>query len=151
MRVYYLSDGKIFKIARDVDPLPEDSPKTAINVPYSVLEVDEVHNRVLCSLLLRNSRGTPEHPMPDRYSVNASGQLVSSDTGEVVTINPNPNKESFKLSRLYNVTPDQARTYIGGQVNAITTLAQAKTFLKAYLPEVAAAIVYLAKQSRLKD
>ena len=109
MRLYYLADGKILKIARVIDALPEDSPKTAINVPYSILELDEEYNRVTCFLLIRNNRGTPEHPMPDRLSVNGLGQLINNDTLAVVTINPNPNKEAFKRIEHMTASKDPGR------------------------------------------
>ena len=149
MRVYYTDKG-IAKVTRDFDPLPEDSPKTAINIPYSVIEIDEAFNRELCFKLIRNKRGTEDAPMPDRFRVE-NGQLIDNDTNEVATVSPNPQKESFKLSLLYSVTPEQAKTYIQNQVNAISNLTQAKAFLSAYLPEVAAAIVWLARQSKLED
>jgi hypothetical protein len=166
MRIYYLQaeyepgKRKIIIVWRAVDgPLPEDSPKTAINDPYSVLEIDEKYNRLLCALLGRNVRfvapgdlAPPTH-LPDRFYVNASDQLVLNDTGQVVPIQPNPEKEAFKLSDLYGLsqaqleayiddklraaiggmTPAQVKDYIDTQMASITTLAQAKTVIAALL------------------
>ncbi len=153
MRIYYQNDGKIIKVySEQIDfARPEDSPKTAINVPYSVLEFDEKYNRLLAHLLLRNSRGTPQQPLPDRFSVNASGQLVNNDTKEIVTINPNPEREAYKASALYKVTPAQAATWVQDKINAASTLSQLKTALSTILPEMARATVYLARQSKLED
>lgn len=152
MRVYYLNSEyesgkhKIMKVYSEyVDRiLPEDTSKTAINVPYTVIEFDERYNRILAHLLLKNHRGTIEQPMPDRFYVNNNGQIILNDTGEVQTVNPNPQKESYKLSALYNLTQAQLEKYID---NNVTTLASAKTFLK----KLAAVTLWLVKQSRLDE
>jgi len=141
MRVYYTDKG-IAKITRDIDPLPEDSPKTAINIPYSVIEIDEAFNRELCFKLIRNKRGTEDAPMPDRFRVE-NGQLIDNDTNEVATVSPNPQKAAYKLSALYGLTQEQLMTYID---NNVTNLATQKEFDK----KVAAILLWLAKQSKLE-
>ena len=152
MRVYYLDNEyepnkhMIMKVYSEwVDRiLPEDIPNTTINVPYSVIEFDERYNRVLAYGLLRNSRGIPDAQMPDRFYVNGSGQLVVTDTDEVVTINPNPQKEAYKLSQLYGLTQEQLETYIE---NYVTNLAEAKEFLK----KLSAVVLWLIKQTRMDE
>ena len=144
MRVYYVGN-KILKVWREVDgAMPEDDTRTAINVPYDVIEIDEWYNRLLCRYLVRNSRGIPDAQMPDRFYVNGSGQLVVTDTDEVVNINPNPQKEAYKLSQLYGLTQEQLENYIE---NNITTLPAAKDFLK----KLSAVVLWLIKQTRMEE
>jgi hypothetical protein len=107
MRVYYLNEEyetgkhKIIKVWREQDgAMPEDSTKTAINVPFTVIDIDEDTNRLLCTLLTRNNRGTPEHLISDRYYVNSSGNIVENDSVSVVTINPRGTESRAKLSDL---------------------------------------------------
>ena len=146
MRVYYLNEEyeigkhKIAKVWSEyIDrAMPEDSPKTAINVPHSVLELDERYNRWLARQLLTNSR---EH-LPDKYYVDNDGKL-RDEFNNLVTINPNPQRESYKLSQLYGLTQEQIETYIE---NNVTTLATAKTFLK----KLSTVVLWLVKQSNLE-
>lgn len=146
MRVYYLQaeylPGKhkiLIVWSKQFDQgLPEDSPDTTINVPYSVLELDDKYNRQLCYFLLRNSRGTPEHPMPDRYYVDNTGQL-RDDAGNLVVINDNPEKTTWVASILHNVTPAQIDAYFDTNV---TTVAQAREALK----KLAKIVVLIARQ-----
>jgi len=152
MRIYYLNEEyeagkhKIIKVWSEyVDiTMPEDSPRTAINVPYSVLEFDERYNRSLARDLFRNKRGTPEgEPLPDKYYVDNAGQLKDS-AGNLVTINPNPQKEAYKLSQLYGLTQEQLENYIE---NNVTNLTQAKEFLK----KLSAVVLWLVKQTKLDE
>lgn len=150
MRVYYLNTEyeagkhKIIKVCYETASitLPEDSPRTAINVPYSVLELDERYNRLLAKRLLMNSRSEGEE-LPDRYYIDGSGNL-RDEFGTLVTINPNPQKESYKLSALYDMTQAELETYID---NNVTNLAEAKEFLKKH----GAVTLWLVKQSRLNE
>jgi hypothetical protein len=92
MRVYYLPTGKIIKVARSIDRLPEDSPRTAINAPHSVIEIDESTNSNVCQSLLRGINQVEvtragARIIPDRYSVKA-GQLINTDTEQPVIIKP---------------------------------------------------------------
>lgn len=90
MRIYYLNSeyeiGKHLIIATWIDigginPKPEDNPRTAINVPYSVLEIDEKLNPALAKQLINNHRIPNKGPaLPDRYYVDNSGELVENDT-----------------------------------------------------------------------
>lgn len=149
MRVYYLDEeyelGKhqILKVwSKFVDrAMPEDSSQSAVNVSHSILELDERYNRLLAKQLLRNSRDTEGDPLPDRYYVDSIGQL-RDEFDSLVTINPNPQKESYKLSQLYGLTQAQLETYIE---NNVTNLVEAKAFLK----KLSAVVLWLVKQSEL--
>lgn len=151
MRIYYLnteyepSKHKIVKVWSEfVDrAMPEDSSKTNINAPYSVLEIDERYNRWLARQLLTNSRIPFEgEPLPDKYYVDGSGQL-RDEFDNLVAINPNPQREAYKLSALYGLTQAQLGTYIDSNV---TNLAQAKEFLK----KLSAVVLWLVKQGKLE-
>ncbi len=152
MRVYYLqaeyepNKHRIMKVYSEwVDrTLPEDKSRTTINVPYSVIELDERYNRVLAEGLLRNARGALNLPLPDRYYVDGSGNLIEQDTDTVVYPDPNPEREAYKLSQLYGMSQAQLETYIN---NNVTTLALAKEFLK----KLSAAVLYLVKQTKLDE
>lgn len=151
MRVYYLNaeyePGKhqILKVWSEyVDrAMPEDSSQSAVNVPHSILELDESYNRLLAKELLRNNRDTEGVPLPDRYYVDSIRQL-RDEFGDLVTINPNPQRESYKLSALYGLTQAQLETYIE---NNVTNLVEAKAFLK----KLSAVVLWLVKQSRLNE
>lgn len=149
MRIYYLNERyeagkhKIIKVWSEfVDiSMPENSPMTVINSPYSVLELDEVYNREIARLLLQNNQTSETEVLPDRYYVDNSGQL-RDEFDSLVTINPNPQRKSYKLSQLYGLTQTQLETYIN---NNVTTLATAREFLK----KLGAVVLWLIKQSRL--
>lgn len=152
MRVYYLDEEyelgkhKIAKVWSEfVDrAMPEDSPRTAINVPHSILELDERYNRWLARELLTNSRSSPEgEDLPDKYYVDGDSRL-RDEFGNLITINPNPQRKAYKLSQLYGLTQVQLENYIE---NNVTNLAQAKTFLK----KLSAVVLWLVKQSRLDE
>ena len=152
MRVYYLNEEyetgkrKILKVWSEyVDrAMPEDSPRTAINAPYSMLELDERYNRWLAKQLLANSRPDAEgEPLPDKYYVDGEGKL-RDELGSLITINPNPQRESFKLSKLYGLTQTQLENYID---NNVTDLASAKNFLK----RLSAVVLWLVKQTKLDE
>lgn len=152
MRVYYLNEEyesgkhKIVKVWSEFSEvaMPEDSPRTAINVPYSVLKLDERYNRWLARQLLTNSRtDIDDESLPDKYYIDGDGSLRDEFDG-LVTINPNPQRESYKLSKLYGLTQEQLATYIE---NNVTNLVQAKEFLK----KLSAVVLWLVKQSKLDD
>lgn len=148
MRIYYLNDeyaaGK-HKIAKVwVEFIEPTMPVggTTINAPYSVLELDEWHNRWLARQLLTNSKEDFSGvPLADKYYVDSSGQL-RDEFDALVTINPNPQREAYKLSDLYDLTQAQLETYIE---NNVTSLAEAKEFLK----KLSAVVLWLVKQSKL--
>jgi hypothetical protein len=150
MRIYYLNSEyatgkhKIIKVYSElVDrTMPEDSPKTAINVPHSVLEIDERFNRLLAKQLLQNERHSPLAQIPDRYYVDNTPAL-RDEFGALVTINPNPQKEAWLLSSIHGMTQAQLETYIDSNV---TTLASAKEYLK----KLSAVTLWLVKQSGLE-
>lgn len=125
------------------DPLPEDSPRTSYNFDYSVIEIDEDYNRELCYELLRNKRhsfnGLPDEP--DRFYIN-NGEIVETDTDEVVIINPNPQKEAYKLSQLYGLTHEQLDNYID---NNVTDLPSAREFVR----KMVHVVLGLVKQTKL--
>jgi len=134
MRIYYhdteYESGKhkivkVWSVYFDI-PMPEDSPRTAINVPYSVLELDERHNRWLAKQLLQNKRSSPiGTPLSDRYYIDNNGDL-RDESDALVTINPNPSKEEWALSELHGLTYQQLEDYI---INNVTDLPSARTFL----------------------
>lgn len=150
MRVYYLlseyetGKHKILKVWSEkfIEQKPEESPKTAINVPYTVIEIDEAYNGLLCKNLLLNTVILPNGTFYDKYYVDNSGQIVSKD-GIVQTINLNPYRESYKLSQFYGMTQAQLDAYIEANV---TNLAAAREFLK----KLSKVVLYLAKQTKLE-
>ena len=120
---------------------PEETSSTLSN--YSVIEAEERYNPAwykLCESLSRRAFLN----LPDEFYVNNSGQIVNADTSQAVTINPNPQKESYKLSQLYGLTQEQLQTYID---NNVTNLAEAKAFLK----KLSAVVLWLVKQTKLDE
>ena len=159
MRIYYLNaeyelgKHKIVKVWSEfVDrAMPEDSPKTAINVPFSVLEIDERFNRWLARQLLSNSRASPSGvALPDKYYVDNTPAL-RDEFGTLVVVNLNPHKEGFKSSPFYNITLAQINTYIDNQYASASNVAQVKAVTVAMMKKAAEGLYYLAKQSRLED
>jgi hypothetical protein len=150
MRIYYLNSEyttgkhKIMKVYSELidRTMPEDSPKTDISVPHSVLEIDERFNRLLAKQLLQNERHSPLTQLPDRYYVDNTPAL-RDEFGILVTINPNPQKEAWLLSSIHGMTQTQLETYIDSNV---TTLASAKEYLK----KLSAVTLWLVKQSGLE-
>lgn len=143
MKIYYLNTEyelgkhKIVEVWAEV--LGINTPEAGIKKPYSVLELDEFYNRKLAGFLAHNSRDLEE--LPDRYYVDGDGKL-RDEIGNLVTINSNPQRESYKLSALYGLTQQQLATYID---NNVTNLAEARAFLK----KLSAVVLWLVKQSRL--
>lgn len=150
MRIYYLQSEyetgkhKIVKCWTDKfgEALPEDSPKTAINDPYSVIEIDEEYNRVLCQELLSNTMLIPNGVRYDKFYVGSNGKIYDKD-GNIQIINNNSHKETYKQSVIYNITSDQIDAYIDSHVTNITT---AKDFLK----KLARVVVLLARQNKFE-
>jgi len=145
MKVYYLQAEYETGKHKIVDSWAEisglNTPDAGITEAYSVLEFDEFYNRKLAKFLFLNSRILEE--LPDRFYISA-GQIVNNDTDEVIIINPNPQRESYKLSQLYGLTQAQLEAYIE---NNVTNLVQAKAFLK----KLSAVVLWLVKQSRLDE
>lgn len=150
MRIYYLNaefesgKHKILKVWSEkfAEPKPEDSPKTAINDPYTVIEIDEEYNGLLCKGLLSNTVHIQNIQTYDKYYVGNDGNIYDR-TNTVVTINTNPYKENWKTSVLYNVTNAQIDTYID---NNVTTLATARGFLK----KLTKVVIMIAKQNKFE-
>lgn len=151
MRIYYLNEEyeagkhKIVQVWGEGLPMPEEYPKQYIKGSYSVSEIDERYNRYLASLLLVNRRIDMDTGgnLPDRYYINNSEQIVNNDTDEVETINPNPQKEAYKLSQLYGLTHEQLDTYIDG----LDTMADFKEAFRKALH----VILWLVKQTKLDE
>ena len=61
----------------------------------------------------------------------------------LITINPNPQREAYKLSQLYGLTHEQLDNHIDG----ISSLAEAKEFMR----KQAHVILWLVKQTRLDE
>lgn len=150
MRIYFLNSeyesGKhrIIKVWSEkfVEPKPEDSPRTDINDPHTVIEIDEGYNGLLCKGLMNNTVHIPNQAHYDKYYVGTDGNIYDR-FGTLQTINANPHKENWKTSVLYNVTNAQIDTYID---NNVTTLATAREFLK----KLTKVVVIIAKQNKFE-
>ncbi len=108
---------------------------------YSVLEFDEYHNRNLARLVFHYRNIDTD--LPDNYYVGGEGKLRNTE-GTLITFNPNPQKEAYKLSQLYGLTHEQLDTYID---NNVTNLASAKEFVR----KQAHVILWLVKQTKLDE
>ncbi len=145
MRVYYLDaeyetgKHKIVEVWAEFWGLT--MPDAHIKEPYSILEFDEFYNRQLAQRLIHNNRAF--YDLPDKFYVDGNGNLREQD-GTLVTSNPNPQKEEYKLSALYGLTQAQLETYIE---NNVANLTEAKEFLK----KLSAVVLWLVKQSRLEE
>ena len=107
----------------------------------SVLELDERYNRKLARSLVTNHRESDD--ALGQFYVDANGQL-RDQSDNIVAINPNSQKEAYKLSQLYGLTQAQLETYID---NNVTNLAEAKDFIK----KLSAVVLWLVKQTRLDE
>ena len=141
MRVYYQNTeyepGKHKIIKVWAEHLGIGMP--TLSVPY--LEFDEFYNRDLAKSIFhyRNE----DKVLPDKYYVDNAGNLREAD-GTLVTIEPNPQKESYKLSQLYGLTHEQLDIYIN---NNVTDLASAREFVR----KMAHIILWLVKQTKLDE
>ena len=108
---------------------------------YSVVEFDEFYNRSLAKSVYRYQ--DEDGILPDKYYVDGDGKLREAD-GTLVTINPNPQKESYKLSQLYGLTHEQLDTYLD---NNMTDLASAREIMRKALH----VILWLVKQTKLDE
>lgn len=142
MRVYYLNDEyeigkhKIRKVwAEFMGISTPDTPSGC-----SMLELDEIYNRKLAQALATSDQSL--YGLTDKLYIDGTGNLREQD-GTLVTINPNPQRESYKLSALYGLTQEQLATYID---NNVTNLSEAKAFLK----KLSAVVLWLVKQTRLE-
>ena len=143
MKVYYLNEEyepgkhKIRKVWAEV---------LGINMPElsdcSVLELDEIYNRKLAQALITNSREI--YDLPDKLYVDNDGNLRKTEDGSVVIISPNPQKEAYKLSQLYDLTHEQLDTYID---NNVTDLQSAREFMR----KMAHVLLWLVKQTKLDE
>jgi len=116
-----------------------DKPEDSIPISnYSVIEVEERYNPNWSRLY-----SYQEPDSPPKFYVNNSGQIVNNDTGQVVIINPNPQKEAYKLSQLYGLTHEQLDNHIDG----ISNLSEAKEFMR----KQAHVILWLVKQTKLDE
>lgn len=154
MRIYYL-DGeyetgkhKIVRVWLNIagQSLPEETPGLSISAPYSVLEIDEFYNKFLASQLLVNRRINMDTggDLPDRFYIDSDGKLRDNSDDSLVSIEPNLQKEAYKLSQLYGLTHEQLDTYID---NNVTNLAEAKEFIR----KMAHVILWLVKQTKLDE
>lgn len=147
LRIYYSNTeyepGKheilAFYSDRSLGAMPEEAGHTM--PAFSVLEVEERYNTIWHELVAETGRRSFLN-LPPKFYVNNSGEVIDADTSQVVTINPNPQKESYKLSVLYGLTQAQLETYIE---NNVTDLASAKELFK----KIGAVLLWLVKQSRL--
>ena len=146
MRLYYLNEEcqpgkhKITEVWSEY--LGINMPDAGISQPYSILEFDEFYNRQLAQRLLHNSDPLLDD-IPDKYYVDGGGNLRDQSDNQVI-INPNPQREAYRLSALYGLTQEHLETYID---NNITTLASAKEFLK----KLSAVVLWLVKQTKLDE
>jgi len=108
----------------------------------SVLELDETYNRKLAQALATNSQEIDD--LPDKLYVDNDGNLRKTEDDSVVTINPNPQKESYKLSQIYGLTHEQLDTYID---NNMTDLQSAREIMRKALH----VILWLVKQTKLDE
>ena len=158
MRIYYLNaeyetgKHKIAKVWSEfVDrAMPEDSPKTAINVPFSVIEIDERFNRWLARQLLTNSRSIRGTILPDKFYVDNTPAL-RDEFGTLVVVNLNPNKEGFKTSPFYNMTLAQIDTYIDNRLASAGNVAQLRAACADLFKQAARGMFHLWKETRLED
>jgi len=145
MRVYYSNTehetGK-HKILRVWAELLGVKPPDDYIKNFSVVTFDEFYNRDVARRLIHNDREDAE--LPDRFYIDNSENIVNNDTDEVVTINPNPQKESYKLSQLYGLTHEQLDTYID---NNMTDLQSAREIVRKALH----VILWLVKQTKLDE
>lgn len=140
---YETGKHKILSVYSDrvQGPSPEESSSTLDK--YTVIEIEERYNPKWYMLYgAQGERALNDLPMG--FYVNNAGQIVNDDTQRVFTIEPNPQRESYKLSQLYGLTQAQLETYIE---NNVTNLVEAKTFLK----KLSAVVLWLVKQSRLDE
>lgn len=146
MKVYYLNTeyelGKHKIVEVWAEGLGINTPEAGIHEPYSMLEFDELYNRKLASWLIQSNRELED--LPDLFYVDNAGSLREVGDDSLITINPNPQKEAYKLSQLYGLTQAQLETYID---NNVTNLAEAKAFLK----KLAAVTLWLVKQTKLDE
>jgi len=148
IRIYYSNEEyepnkrKIltFYSDRNAGDSPEDTSDALTD--YSVLEIEERYNPNAHMIEQRQNLRAFMN-LPEEFWVSNSGELVS-DTLGIITINPNPQKEAYKVSALYGLTQAQLETYID---NNVTNLAEAKEFLK----KMAAVMLWLVKQTRMDE
>jgi len=106
----------------------------------SILEIDEYFNRNLANLLFHNNQ--EEEGLPDRFYIDNDGNLRTSE-GELVSINPNPHKEAYKLSQLYGLTHEQLDNFVDG----LSTMADFREAFRKALH----VILWLVKQTKLEE
>jgi len=144
MRVYYFDEEyeigkhKIKKVWAEA--LGINTPDTPSDC--SILEIDEFYNRKLAQALITNNREM--YDLPDKLYVDNEGNLRKTEGDSLITINPNPQKESYKLSQLYGLTHERLDTYID---NNVTDLASAREFVR----KMAHVILWLVKQTKLDE
>ena len=144
MKVYYYNDEyepnkhKIRKAWAEFMGI--NMPDTPVGC--SVLELDESYNRKLAQALATNSRDMLG--LPDKIYVDGNGDLRKNSDDSLILIEPNPQKEAYKLSQLYGLTHEQLDTYID---NNMTDLASAKEIMRKALH----VILWLVKQTKLDE
>ena len=156
LRIYYSNEEyepnkhKILSTYTDRSPsgMPEDMSISLAN--YSVIEIEERYNSNWYLLFEANS-ARQSVGLSDKFYVNNSGQIVNAETEQVVTITPNPQRESYKLSQLYGLTHEQLDIYIDNQLASITNLAEAKSVFGGLIRKLAHLDLYLVKQTKLDE
>ena len=123
---------------RSVGASPEETSSSLSN--YTVIEVDERYNPKW-NILYESANKRDFLELPDEFYINNAGQIVNNDTGQVVNVNPNPQKEAYKLSQLYGLTHEQLDTL----VDELSTMADYKEAFRKALH----VILWLVKQTKL--
>ena len=141
--IYYTTEyepgkHKIRKVWAEVLGINEPDTPT----DCSALELDEYYNRKLAGALMTNSDDIAG--IPDKLYVDNDANIRQVEDDSVVTINPNPQKEAYKLSQLYGLTHEQLDTYIDANV---TDLASAREFLR----KLSHIVLWLVKQTKLDE
>jgi len=143
MKVYYLNSE--YEIGRHrIRKVWGES--LGINMPTlsgcSILEFDEFYNRELARRLIQNNQELED--LPDLFYVDNDGRLRDNSDDNLVIINPNPQREAYKLSQLYGLTHEQLDTYID---NNMTDLQSAREIIRKALH----VILWLVKQTKLDE
>ena len=118
--------------------------KPVLPVQYEELEIDETYNGEICQDLYKAywESDIMGATIPPRFWVDNDGNILHD--GKIYPVIPNTEKETWKLSALHGLTQAQLETYID---NNVTTLAQAKEFLK----KLATVVLLLMKHTNLSE
>lgn len=157
LRIYYSNEEyepnkhKIltFYSDRSAGDMPEETSGSLSN--YSVIEIEERYNPY-CYRIIEILEQCAFLDLPPGFYVNNSGEIVNSETQEVVIVTANPQKEAYKLSQLYGLTQQQVANYIENQIGSMTSLSLAdRATLTALLQKLGAAELWLVKHTKLDE